>query len=192
MATPSSAGTRPDPPAGPAAATPRPTGGRSVRDMALSMLVLLLPIFGAIWLWQFLSSGNDATVVDPAPVLAEASTADRFPVAEPTGLASGWRATSATLDHGDGGLTIRIGYLTPDDDGVLLLQSDLSSEKLLPAELGAQARPDGTVAISGKDWQVYAARDGERALVLLEPRRTIVVIGRVPDRELRALAGALR
>ena len=165
---------------------------RRPRDMALSLLVLLIPIALLVGVYRVLHEGEKPVLVDAAPVLAQARGAGDFPVAAPTGLADGWRTLTARYAAGDGRAVLRVGYLTPDGDGVLLIESDRPADALLAEELTAAARPLGAVAVAGRDWQRYAGRPGERALVLLEPERTLIVVGAAADDELAELAASLR
>lgn len=71
------------------------------------------------------------------------------------------------------------------------MESNVPADKLLPAELSG-GQPQGPAALPGGSWQRYTARSNEQALVLLEPTRTVIVIGDAGENELRALATALR
>ena len=82
--------------------------------------------------------------------------------------------------------------MTPDGAGLQLIQSDVPAEELLPAELTKSGRAEGTVKLDGQPWQRYTARPGERALVLLERDRTIVIVGGAHEEEQRELATAVR
>lgn len=166
--------------------------GRTPKDMALSLLVLLVPLALLAAFLGFARGGDQATVQDPGPAIARARAAARFPVEAPAGLGEGWRSVSAVFHQAENGATLRIGYLTPGDDGVLLVVSDVPAEELLVNELGDRARQRGSTAVGGRDWQRYDARAGETALVLLEPGRTVVVQGRAPIEDLRTLAAAIR
>lgn len=160
--------------------------------MALSLLVLLLPIVLLLGFNRFVLGGEEPTVVDPGPAVAQARVAGAFPVDQPVGLDARWRPVRAAFQRGEHGATLRIGYLTPGDEGVQIVQSDVPAERLLPAELAGARRPEGAVDIAGTPWQRYPARPGERALVLLTPERSVVVIGSADEDRLRELAGALR
>jgi hypothetical protein len=164
---------------------------RRPRDMAISLLVLLVPIALLLIFYRAVLGGDEPVVVDPAPAVESAQRAGAFPVTTPTGLDDGWRPISATFGEVDGGRVLRIGYVTPDGDGAQLIETNAPVQGFLPTELTAQARPEGSLDIEGKAWQRYTARPGERALVLLEPSRTTVVVGKASEDELRALAGAL-
>ncbi|MEH1015389.1 DUF4245 domain-containing protein [Micromonospora sp. CPCC 206060] len=170
----------------------RNSDGRSPKDMAISLLVLLIPIALLLGFYRVFLGGDEPTTVDPAPVITQARSANAFPVSEPAGLAAGWRTVSARYQPVDGGATLRLGYLSPDGRGVQVVQSNVAPEKLLPAELTREGQPQGTTQLDGRSWQRYTARSNEQALVLLEPNRTVIVVGAAREQELRELAGALR
>lgn len=178
--------------AGPTAASLGRVGGRSAKDMALSLLVLLLPIGLLVGFNRFVLDGEKPTVVDPAAAVSQARAAGLFPVDQPVGLGSDWRAVRADFRREENGATLRIGYLTPAGEGVQLVQSNHPAERLLATELTSAGRPQGTVDVAGEAWQRYSARPGERALVLLEPQRAIIVVGAAEESRLRELAAALR
>ena len=180
-------GERPAPPPRAAAAKTE----RSPKDMAISLLVLLVPIALLLAFYRGFLGGDQATTVDPAPAIEQAQAANTFPVSQPQGLGSGWRTVSARYQTVDGGANLRIGYLTPEGRGVQLLQSNVPAERLLPAELTDQSQPQGPTEVAGRVWQRYTARGNQQALVLLEPTRTVIVVGDARDNELRGLAGAL-
>jgi Protein of unknown function (DUF4245) len=159
--------------------------------MVISLLVLLVPVALAVLVYRVVLDGDKPVVVDPASALSEARATRAFPVAEPTGLDSGWRTVSARYQRGADGDLLRLGYLTPGGDGVQLVQGNVPAERLLPRELTGKARPDGQLDVTGATWQRYLARPGERALVLLESTRTVIVIGSAAESDLRALAGAV-
>ncbi|SIN33787.1 DUF4245 domain-containing protein [Micromonospora cremea] len=181
-------GERPAPP-------PRAEAARSERspkDMAISLLVLLIPIALLLAFYRGFLGGDEPTTVDPAPAIEQARSANVFPVSQPEGLGSDWRTVSARYQTVEGGANLRIGYITPEGRGVQLLQSNVPAERLLPAELTGQGQPQGPTELAGRTWQRYTARGNQQALVLLEPARTVIVVGDARDNELRQLADALR
>ncbi|MGV9211304.1 DUF4245 family protein [Micromonospora sp. RB23] len=179
-------------PSPPRAAATAGKSERSPKDMAISLLVLLIPIALLLAFYRGFLGGDQATTVDPAPAIEQARSANTFPVSEPQGLGSGWRTVSARYQSVEGGATLRIGYLTPEGRGVQLVQSSVPAERLLPAELTDQGQPQGPTELGGRTWQQYTARGNQQALVLLEPTRTVLVIGDARDNELRELTGSLR
>ena len=168
-----------------------PTSTRSPRDMAISLLVLLIPIALLLAFYRGFLGGDQPTAVDPTPAFQQARSAGEFPVSEPSGLGEGWRSVRATYRAVDGGATLRVGYVTPEGRGLQLVQSNVPPEQLLPTELTEQGRPQGQTDLGGGAWQRYTARGNEQALVLLEPDRTVIVVGDARDNELREMASAV-
>jgi hypothetical protein len=160
--------------------------------MAVSLLVLLVPIALLLLFYRFVLDGDDPVAVDAAPTVATARAANAFPISEPVGLPEGWTPVSATWQEVDGGRALRIGYVSPDGGGVQLVETNAPVEEFLPVELSASAQPKGSVDVAGTAWQLYTSRPGEQALVLLEPDRTVYVLGSASEEELRELAGSLK
>jgi hypothetical protein len=180
-----------DPPAHPAAVPASKRSERSPRDMALSLVVLLVPIALLLGFYRLVLNGDQPVAVDPAPAIAEARTVAAFPVLVPVGLAADWRVSTATFRRTADGATLRIGYVDPKDDPVQLLQSSVPFDTLIPAELGSAAAPGGVVRTGERTWQRYDARPGEAALVLSEKGRTVIVVGATEPGQLQTLAAAL-
>lgn len=166
--------------------------GRGPRDMALSLLVLLVPIALLLAFYRLVLGGDQPVVVDPAPALDQARSAAVFPVAEPTGLGAGWRPVAARFERRDGYATLRIGYVTPSGGGAQVVQGNAPADKLLGAELSTSARPGAETTVGDRAWRRYTSGRGEQALVLVERNRAVIVIGAVGEQEVRDLAGALR
>lgn len=164
---------------------------RRPRDLVLSLGVLLAVVALMIGTYRLLHHGDEPVVVDVAPAIAQARTAGDFPVAVPAGLPDGWRTVSARYQPGDGQAILRIGYLSPAGAGFQVIESDRPADALLAAELTTGARPLGEERLGRLSWQHYLGRPGERALVLLEPDRTLLVIGAGSPAELIELASAL-
>lgn len=158
--------------------------------MVISLAVLVVPVLLLVGGYQLVSGRHQPVAVDPAPALAEAEAAG-MAVTAPTGLADGWVPVSAAFQRPAGGYTLRIGYLTPDGPSAQLVQSTVPAERLLPAELPGAARPAGTIDIAGESWQRYENQDGDRALVLLAPDLTTLVIGTTSEAQLHHLAASL-
>ncbi|MGW5667403.1 DUF4245 family protein [Micromonospora sp. NPDC003776] len=184
---PAVAGDQPAPPA----RKEKARSERSPRDMALSLLVLLVPIVLLLAFYRGFLGGDQPTTVDPNPAVEQARAAGAFPVSRPEGLDKGWRTVNARYQAQPGGATLRIGYVTPEGRGAQLVESNVPAERLLPAEL-KEGQPQGPVDLRGGSWQRYTARGNEQALVLLEPNRTVIVVGDAGENELRQLATALR
>jgi hypothetical protein len=165
---------------------------RSPRDMALSLAVLIVPIALLLIFYRLVLSGDSPVTVDAAPTIQEAQQAAVFPVAVSQGLGDDWHTSSATFSRQPNGATLRIGYVDKDKDPVQLVQSSVPAATLLPAELSTDAKPAGTFRAANGVWRRYDGRPGEKALVLAEQNRTIVVVGRTDVANLQTLAASLR
>jgi len=136
---------------------------------------------------------TDVPTVDPSGTYRAAAAEAKFPVRRPAGLPSGWRSTNAAIERAAGGaLTLRVSYITPSADYIQVVQSDVPSDALIPKEIGS-GKVEGRIEIGTVAWQRFGGRrDGESALVLLEPKVTVVVTGDAPMGELTAFAALLR
>jgi hypothetical protein len=129
-------------------------------------------------------------VVDPSTAIGQAQAAGAFPVAAPKGLDAGWKPVSAQF-RTEGSAALRVGYLTPSGGQLQLIESNEDAGALAARELGDGSRLSGSVQVGGEQWQTYQVRSDETALVLSQPARTVIIIGRAKDDELTALATAL-
>lgn len=166
-----------------------PRTSRRPRDLVISLVVLLVPVFVLFGGYQLLAGRTEPLRVDQAEAIAEAEAAG-LPVVTPAGLAEDWAPVSAVFRRGGGGLTLRLGYVTPEGAGVQLVQSTIPADRLLPAELPEVAVPAGALEVAGGQWQRYQTEQGERSLVRLEPDLTTLVIGNAAEPELAALAAS--
>ena len=166
--------------------------GRSPRDMALSLGILLVPIALLLIFYRVVLGGDAPVTVDPTDAIDEARSARAFPVLVPGDLGDDWHVSSASFRRAEQGATLRIGYVAPDDESLLLVQSDVPPQTLLPAELGDKAEPVGSFRAGNGVWRQYRARPGESALVLAGADRTVVVVGTADAEHLEKLAAGLR
>ncbi|XVV12015.1 DUF4245 domain-containing protein [Actinoplanes sp. CA-131856] len=165
---------------------------RSPKDMAMSLLVLLVPIALLLIFYRTVLNGDAPITVDPAPALQEAQRANIFPVLQPTGLGDDWHVSAATFRRQTDGATLRIGYVDPDKDALQLVESNIPSATLLPTELTKEAKPAGEFRSDAGVWRLYDTRPGEKALVLADQTRTVIVIGKSDVDQLEHLAESLR
>jgi Protein of unknown function (DUF4245) len=169
-------------------AAPPARSGRTARDMAISLIVLLIPvaiIVGFVWA----RGGDDPVNVDPQPAIAEAQAARAFSVSAPAGLSADWHPVSAAYTTADS--TLRIGYITPHGGAIQLIESSSPTDGLLINELGDDVRPDGVVTVGAATWNSYLLHNGQRAIVLPTTGRTVIIMGNADQSELQELAGAL-
>jgi hypothetical protein len=175
-----------------APAAPRLTKreGRSTRDMALSLLVLLVPIALLLVFYRVVLSGDEPLTVDPASSFQLAEK--EFTVLRPTGLGTDWRVTAATFKRDSGGAILRIGYVDPDDAPMQLVESTQPAETLVPAEVGKEGKRIGAYRTEQRTWMVYSGRPGETALILTEANRTVLIVGKSDQSTLEKLAASLK
>jgi Protein of unknown function (DUF4245) len=167
-------------------APPVAKSGRTFRDIALTLAVLLVPVFLVVVGYRLLGH-ETPPAVDATPAYDAARVGHAFPVLTPTNLPDGWRISVAQYRE----RVLRVGLVGPNGSGVQLVETASPVDAVVPAEVGGH--PDGEVSVHGTAWQRYTGgRDGERALVLATPGRTVLVAGSVPDRDLVAVAGSLR
>ena len=159
--------------------------------MALSLAVLLVPIAILVIFYRLVLSGDAPVTVDATPTIQEAQQAAVFPVAVPRALGDDWHTASATFQRENGGATLRIGYVDPGKEPVQLVESSVPPATLLPGELGGGGKALSKYRTSAGVWVVYDGRPGETALVLTEPARTIVVVGKSDLTNLQTLAASL-
>lgn len=165
---------------------------RTGRDMALSLLVLMIPVVAIVAMVR-LRGGDDVVAIDPSPTIAQAREANLFPVAAPQGLSADWSPIRSTFVRSGGVGTLRVGYVTPSGAGVQLVESNEDPATLLVRELGDQVRPAGVVTVNGAAWTSSSGVRGEqRALVDTTAKRTVIVVGPATVGELTELASALR
>jgi hypothetical protein len=165
--------------------------GRSPRDMALSLAVLIVPIALLLIFYRVVLSGDAPVAVDPSSKFQEARDAKAFTVAVPNGLGDDWAATSATFTRQSNGATLRIGYVDPGKHPVQLVESSVPSATLLPAELTSKAAPLSEYRAANGVWRLYTGRPGEQGLVLADASRTIIVLGKTDATSLERLASSL-
>ncbi|MCW2138352.1 Protein of unknown function (DUF4245) [Actinoplanes cyaneus] len=176
----------------PAPATPRLTKreGRSPRDMAMSLLVLMVPIALLLIFYRVVLDGDEPLTVDPSSSIQLASK--QFTVLAPAGLGPDWRVTAATFKREAGGATLRLGYVDPDDNPVQLVESTTPADTLVPAEVGKEGKRTGAYRTDARSWLAYSGRPDETALILTEAGRTVLIIGKTGQKNLETLAGSLK
>ncbi|WP_432835100.1 DUF4245 domain-containing protein [Dactylosporangium sp. CA-092794] len=166
----------------------RETRARRPRDMALSMLVLLVPVFLIVAFYRYLGHETPPTV-DPGEAYGSVQRAGQFELLKPEGLPPGWRIASATYTDG----VLRLGFNAPDDGALQLAESANPASVLVPAVVGQDAHADGEVTIAGAQWQRYSqGRPGERAIVQTTGPRTVIIVGQAKEGQLQQLAESLK
>ncbi|MBV1849085.1 DUF4245 family protein [Catellatospora tritici] len=160
------------------------SGGRTPKDMVMSLGVLLVPVLLLVLGYRLFYGWNDAVTVDPTPAIESAGRASMAPL--PGAVApDGWQTVTAKWSDGK----LRIGYLDRDNHGARLVQSRTSAAELVKAELGEKAQLGEQTSVGGVTWQRYRAPDDEFALVRTSGDTAILLVGR--DVDLAELAAAV-
>ena len=130
-------------------------------------------------------------VVDPAPAIAAARQQNGFAVLAPSGLAGGWRPTSAELVPAEPAAPagLRIGYVSPAGKYAELFESPDAPEAV--AARYGPLTADGTVAVGAAGWQRYETGQGRLLLRHTFGTVTAIVTGSASQAELAELAGSL-
>ena len=160
-------------------------GGRSPKDMALSLLVLIVPVVLIMVIYRGLHGGDSPVTVDPTE---EVTRAGRVGLTlTPRELPEGWQITTAHFDGRTN--TLRLGYLTGTKDGLQFVEA--KRPELAREELTTSGAQTGTVDVEGVEWQTWTGRAKENALVLTRDGVTVVISGQAARADLIALAERL-
>ncbi|GDY29935.1 DUF4245 domain-containing protein [Gandjariella thermophila] len=183
----------------------RGRGGRTLRDLGLSLAVLAGMVLVLTGLSRGCSFSPGGISVDPHAVptvdqsaeLRSAAARVGFSVRDPR-LPAGWRANSA--DVSDAGATpggprvVQVGWLTAAGRYLRFAQSSADSADLARFEAGRPPGENpvstGTVDVAGRQWTVYPGlRDEPSWLTDLGGVRLLITGSGSPD-EFRTLAAA--
>lgn len=160
-------------------------GGRTPKDMALSLLVLIVPVVLIMLIYRGLHGGDTPVTVDPAAETARAAKAGL--TFTPRELPADWKVATARFDGRTN--TLRLGYLTGAEQGLQLVEA--KRPELAREELTTTGQQTGSVRVGAADWQTWTGRPKENALVLTRGGVTIVIVGQVAQADLVAIAERL-
>jgi hypothetical protein len=167
-------------------------GTQTVRDMVLSLAVILLAA-GVIYLFIPHDADKDPVkTVDYGVELATARRAAPYPLVAPQGLPKDWRATSVSYDASSdkGGAAWHLGFLTGKDQYAAVEQSDARPTSYIEKVTQGAEQTDRSRTIDGDRWVRWSGAKYD-ALVRRSDGWTTVVTGTAPVDELAELAGAL-
>jgi hypothetical protein len=142
--------------------------GDIVRSVVvIGLIILALYGFGRL----FTSTPENAVdPVDYASVVAQARPAATFPLAAPTSLPEGWRATSARFQTNGW----HLGVLTDTDDYVGLEQLTGSVDRAVD-RFAEGSKSAGTADVAGQSWTVRTGPDGRVTYLRTEAGLTTLV-----------------
>ena len=171
--------------------------GSSMADMGrslgliialLAVILLLTPARGLV----FPDKANKMQPVDYSSDVTGFRELTGTSALVPVGLPKGWRANAASLTHDASnlGVSMHIGFVTPDGKYAGLDESTMSTA--VPAVLGQRGgRVTGAVTIGGVTWERRVSDRGEQALTRNVGKIEVIVTGNATDAELRLLCADL-
>jgi hypothetical protein len=181
----------------------------TVRDMLVALAVLaaiILVVAGTAGSCSFSPGGptvddSRLPVVDAPAELAAIARTTPFPVRVPA-VPAGWRSNSVDQDRvpvpngppDAANRSVRVGYLTPQDRYLRLVQTDAAEDALLATEAGKQpALGSGARDVAGLHWVVYTRAGGEPIWIATVPGdipTRALITGSGTDDDFAALATA--
>lgn len=175
--------------------SPSRRGMGSVQNMVLSMVVVL----GFVLVLLVLVPRPKGIDQPPVNVHAAGQQVVRetgWPILEPRGLGSGWKATSVRFSRSTDGLrTWHAGYLTPGGKAYAGLEQTSGATAAWIAAETAGGSADGTMTIAGRDWEKLAAAGQNRRALMHRGGAsgvlTTVVTGTAPYDQLAELVNRL-
>ncbi|WP_034265417.1 DUF4245 domain-containing protein [Actinospica robiniae] len=170
----------------------------TVRDMVLTMALIVVPILLVIWLMPANAPKNVVTPVSNADyqaMLTAARSELPFTAMSPTGLPASWELTSDTYEPaGDAAADWHLGYQTEAGKYAEFEQTTESIAQFLDDQ-HSDATRHGTVTAAGQQWQSYAGTTpgGLKTLLFRQDGKSLeVVAGSASLAELETLAGSLQ
>lgn len=147
-------------------------GRESALDMVRSLGLVLIVVIAAWWLAQpNKEDKQEIRVIDSsASVQALLREAPGTPV--PT-TPVGWKPT---VDDADADNSLRLGYVTPDDQYLEYAVSTSSSPDFL-ADITGKGAKVGDFTIDGVTWEQYAAQGGDAVSLVRTVGSATVVVG---------------
>ncbi len=146
---------------------PRGGSGRGVGPLAIGTIVLAVIVLALTGLTRACSFSPTAPTVDRGAVqridvaqsAREASVAVPFALRAPA-MPADWIAQSSDVRPVGGTRAFRLGWVTPDNAFVRLVQSDAPEDALVTSEQGAPPAL-GPVEVGGRTWTTYRGVRGE-------------------------------
>lgn len=174
-------------------AGPNPRAG--VRDMLLSLAVLLVPIVAIVWFFQTAPDEPQVDAVDWQPVVARARAKAPFTVVAPKQVPADWKATKAvwaakgdTLANGKVSpeSQLSLGFINGETIHIAYLQTTGAPRPTI-ADVTRQGVETGRRTLAGQEWTEWLSPDERtKALSRVTSDGTVIVIS--GDTDLEALA----
>jgi hypothetical protein len=172
----------------------------TVRDMILSMTLIVLPILAVIWLMPATHPASPVAAVsasDYQAMLAAARGSLPFTALSPTGLPAGWELTSDNYQpEGESAADWHLGYQTPSGEYAALEQTTETLGQFLVGA-ASNAQQSGSVQVAGASWTEYTGTAPAAYKTLLfrhssDGKSLEVVAGSAPLSDLETLIESLK
>ena len=169
-----------------------------MRDMVLTMALIVVPILLVIWLMPSNAPKDVVTPVSNADyqaMLTAARSELPFTAMSPTGLPASWELTSDDYEPaGDAAADWHLGYQTDAGKYAEFEQTTESIAQFLDDQ-HSDATQHGTVTAAGQQWRHYAGTTpgGLKTLLFRQDGKSLeVVAGSASLAELETLAASLQ
>lgn len=155
---------------------------RRLRDMLLSLAVLLVPlgIFYGIWNWAAVD--RQVSVVDTSEDYLAAESLG-IEVVRPD-LSENWKPISSVLATEGEAVTLRTGWYTPEGFGMQLVQTTGAVDDVNEALTGG----GDPVEAGGLEWSAYETAEGRAWVTVLETSTVVLTAEQDAIDELPELA----
>jgi hypothetical protein len=166
---------------------------RTTANMWRALIPLVVLVGIAVFIgWPRTGTSDGVHVIDISGPIAAARQQEGFPILAPTGLSSGWRATSTDLTAA--GPTapagFRIGFVSPKGRYAELFESNGAPQAV--ESLYGPLTSNYPLTVNGVQWQGFLTSSNRQLIEHTTGSVTVIVTGSADNNELIALAGSLR
>ncbi|WP_157981689.1 DUF4245 domain-containing protein [Protaetiibacter intestinalis] len=178
-----------------AAASAKRRTNQTAVNLGIATVVSLLAAIAIVFTVGLVGGESRIQPVDYRAETANAQSSFDGTLVVPE-LPQGWWANRVLIDRTADVASWRIGFVTPDEQYVALIQTLEANPSWLDGQVKG-ASPGATVSLGGVDWTIYDRRDADDpgnvayALVTESGASTIVLAGTADDAEFEELARAV-
>ncbi|WP_026922655.1 DUF4245 family protein [Glycomyces arizonensis] len=153
---------------------------RRMRDMAMSLAVLLVPLGIFLWAWDWAAEDRQVSVVDPSEDYMAAEGLG-IEVVRPE-LSEEWKPISSVLAADAEAVTLRTGWYSPDGYGLQLVQTTGPVDDVDEELTGSSE----SIEAAGLEWDAYDTAEGEAWVTVLDASTVVLTaeqdaIGELPE-----------
>ncbi len=180
-------------------AADKPRLFHSNRDLALSLIplvIICLVVAGLAGQCSFSPGGPSQGQIphyEAGPVLRTDAMRYQFPIREPA-KPEGWHTNSGgndAIDGNDGGVAVRVGYITDSGDYLEVVQTNARPAALVRYMVDENRPATGSESVAGVEWTVYAREGAEPVWAADRGDVRWGMTGRAGESDLRRMATEL-